>query len=132
MTDAVRRSVSDPARSGVDRRPATLAAGLYRERRARDAAFGPLARLFRDPAWDVLLHLFVVGEEGGVVCAGGAASASATPTTTGLRCVEAMVEAGLLHRRTDPDDARRSILTLTTAARRAMLDYLDVVRTERI
>lgn len=40
------------------------AQALLTQRRARDAAAGPLAELFGEPGWDILLTLFVALEQG--------------------------------------------------------------------
>lgn len=37
---------------------------LLAQRRARDAAAGPLAELFGEPGWDILLTLYIAFEEG--------------------------------------------------------------------
>lgn len=95
---------------------AATARRLYRMRRGRDAQFGEYAELLRDPAWDLLLDLFAATLEGRRIAACSAAIASCSPQTTGLRCIDALVERGLLVRVGDPRDARRSMLELTAVA----------------
>jgi DNA-binding MarR family transcriptional regulator len=66
--------------------------------------------------WDIMLELACAEAEGRpfyVSCAGIAAS---IPATTALRCLERMICKGLLVRREDPLDKRRSLLSLTSAA----------------
>ena len=48
-----------PAPTELDR-----ARALLRQQRTRAAAFTPVRGLFQDPAWDILLGLFVAYEEG--------------------------------------------------------------------
>jgi len=79
-------------------------------RRTRDALFP--GGWFADPAWDLLLDLFVSELEGEQVAVSSACIATGVPTTTALRCINRLVVAGLLIRTVDPEDARRSIVTL--------------------
>lgn len=95
---------------------AAAARRLYRMRRGRDALFGEYAELLRDPAWDLLLDLFAATLEGRRIAACSAAIASCSPQSTGLRCIDSLVERGLLVRVADPADARRSMLELTQVA----------------
>ena len=109
----------------ISRRRVATARQLYSERRERDCEFGRLAQVFRDPAWDIALDLFIEDEEGRSVSASSAAIASQTPMTTGLRCIERMTDAEVVTRVDDPQDARRTLVSLTDEARRMMVSYLD-------
>ena len=82
-------------------------------RRARNALFP--GGWFADPAWDLLLDLYVAELEGEPVAVSSACIATGVPTTTALRCINRLVRAGLLIRTVDPEDARRSIVTLDPA-----------------
>ena len=53
------------------------ARALLAQRRLRDAAAGPLAELFGEPGWDILLTLFVALEEGRTMSPGAIAEAIA-------------------------------------------------------
>lgn len=101
---------------------------LRAERVARERMFGKLSCIFRDPAWDIALDLFVAAEEGRAVSASSASIASRTPMSTGLRCIDRMVENGVLQRRVDPIDARRSLVSLTDDAAVLMTAYLDFLK----
>jgi hypothetical protein len=79
-------------------------------RRARESLFP--GGWFADPAWDLLLDLFVAELEGEQVAVSSACIAAGVPTTTALRCLNRMCEAGFLIRTVDPEDARRSLVTL--------------------
>ena len=109
------------------RSPVQAAARLYAQRRARDRTFGRLGALFRDPAWDIVLDLYVAESEGRSVSVSSAAIASGTPMSTGLRCIDAMVEDGLVRREPDPSGARRSFAVLTGEARGALELYLALI-----
>lgn len=85
---------------------AALVRRLIRLRRDRDRHFP--AEIFADPAWDMLLDLMAARMEGIDVPVSSLCVAAAVPTTTALRWIRALSEAGLLERRIDMADARRS------------------------
>lgn len=95
---------------------------LLRLRRDRDRYFP--AELFADPAWDMLLDLTAAQLEGKLVPVSSLCIAAAVPTTTALRWVRSLTEAGLLERQIDPTDARRNHIRLSDDASSAMLAYL--------
>jgi DNA-binding MarR family transcriptional regulator len=79
---------------------------LLNERRQRDTVMD--ARFFGEPAWDMLLDLFVAQENRRrPVSVSSLCIASAVPSTTGLRWINSMVKSGMLLRRPDPSDGRR-------------------------
>lgn len=91
-------------------------------RRAR-ARFLPID-LFGEPAWDLLLDLFIAGEEGKGVSITSACIASGVPSTTALRWIGVLEERGLIARVPDPEDGRRIYVSLTELSRNAMLRWL--------
>lgn len=95
---------------------------ILRLRRDRDRFFP--AEIFADPAWDMLLDLTAAQLESKQVPVSSLCIGAAVPTTTALRWVRSLTEAGLLDRRTDPTDARRSHIRLSDDASSAMLAYL--------
>ncbi len=101
---------------------AVLVRRLIRLRRDRDRFFP--AEVFADPAWDMLLDLIAARMEGRSVPVSSLCIAAAVPTTTALRWVRSLSEAGLFQRNVDPVDARRSYVTLSTIAADAMLAWL--------
>jgi DNA-binding MarR family transcriptional regulator len=102
--------------------PAEQAQQLYRERRRRIEAFGD-DTLFGEPAWDILLDLFVAGERGKRVAVTSACIGSGVPSTTALRWLNVLELRGMVEREDDNHDARRSFVRLTAKARAMMLDY---------
>lgn len=102
-----------------------VAYGIYWARRQRDRLLG--ANLFAEPAWDILLDLFVAGYEGRKVSVSSACVASAVPTSTALRHIAHLVELGLLVRTPHPVDARSSFLDLSEEGTSQMIDYLTLL-----
>ncbi|HWI84874.1 MAG TPA: winged helix DNA-binding protein, partial [Sphingomonas sp.] len=87
-------------------------------RRKREKLFDQL--IFAEPEWDILLDLFVEGGAGRQVSMSSLCIAAAVPTTTAVRCINAMIDQGLLVKSRDPADARRVLVSLTDASREKM------------
>lgn len=98
------------------------AAELYDARRIRGRFFQ--AELFAEPAWDILLDLFVAKVSGLRVSTKAACIAAAVPETTALRWLILLVEQGLIERNDDKSDRRRSWVVLTEFAFKGMQSYL--------
>ena len=99
-----------------------LARRMYELRRRRDSSLG--GELFSEPAWDILLHLFVAGAAGCVVSVSAACEGAAAPQTTALRKLRQLEEARLIVRAGDPTDARRAYVRLSALACRKMRTLL--------
>ncbi|MFZ4110649.1 MAG: hypothetical protein ACOYKQ_09300 [Polymorphobacter sp.] len=108
----------------VSERPvdAVLVRRLLRVRRDRARFLPP--ELFADPAWDMLLDLTAARLEGKLTPVSSLCIAAAVPTTTALRWIRSLSDAGIMERRPDPFDARRSHVQLSAAAAEAMLAWL--------
>lgn len=124
IADQLARLAETQREAPVSVRPvdAAMIRRLLRLRRDRDRFFP--AEIFADPAWDMLLDLTAAQLEGRQVPVSSLCIGAAVPTTTALRWVRSLTEAGLLERRTDPTDARRSHIRLSDDASSAMLAYL--------
>ena len=104
-----------------------LARNIYRLRRRREAIFGKA--LFADPAWDLLLDLYIARREARPICVSSACIAAAAPVTTALRWIRQLENDGLVRRDLDPKDNRRSYLRLSRDGLTRMEDLLaDTLR----
>lgn len=112
--------LSDPMH--VRQLNAQLAREIYSTRRRRSAIFGN-PELFGEPAWDILLDLYVADVEGKPVSVSSACIGSAAPPTTGLRWLGVLAEQDLILREHDPDDQRRVLVRLTESGLAAMDEF---------
>jgi hypothetical protein len=101
---------------------ATEARRLYRQRRRRDRYFP--ANLFAEPAWDILLDLYVAQAEGRATTTSSACIGAAVPQTTGLRWLTRLEDEGLVRRSTSAGDERMRLVTLTDDGFQRMTELL--------
>ncbi|WP_041558989.1 MarR family transcriptional regulator [Novosphingobium sp. PP1Y] len=99
-----------------------LARQAYDDRRRRSKIFQADA-LFGEPAWDILLDLFIAAKERRRVSVTSACIGSAVPSTTALRWISILEKHQLLQREADPGDARRVYVRLSARGYAAMLEY---------
>jgi DNA-binding MarR family transcriptional regulator len=109
-----------PALTGVSLR--AVAERLYSERRRRDEHFPP--GLFGEPAWDLLLALFIAREEGRELTLREAYAAAKVEPRDGPALIERLAEAGMVVRSRTPRDRRRPSVVLTGRAVERLSDYL--------
>ena len=95
------------------------------QRRWRDAAFGQ--DLFGEPAWDMLLTLFLAHEEGRHVTVSSLCSQTPVPVSTAHRWMLVLIGKGLLVRMGDPHDRRRSYVYLSADGTRRTREFLRTV-----
>ena len=107
-----------------ERRYLALAREAYALRRKRVAIFGN-PELFGEPAWDILLDLYIAQAEGKPVSVSSACIGSAAPPTTGLRWLGVLADEGLVVRENDADDNRRELVRLTRTGRAIRLVQED-------
>jgi len=101
---------------------ADLARHAYATRRRRTAIFKN-DELFGEPAWDILLDLYIAHAENKPVSVSSACIGSAAPPTTGLRWLGVLSEQGLILREHDPEDQRRVLVRLTDEGLAAMDEH---------
>lgn len=94
-------------------------------RRSRERIFPP--DLFADPAWDILLDLFICEQVSRKVSVSSACLAACVPPTTALRWIAKLEEMGLIERRADGSDGRRQLLNLSADARNYLFEWFSGV-----
>ena len=102
---------------------AQVAEDLYRFRRSRDALL-PSA-LLGEPAWDMLLDLFIHEVEGRKISVTSLCLASSAPSTTALRYIDLLEKHGLLSRSKCATDQRVTFVHLTRTAMMKLSDLLE-------
>jgi len=118
---------SGPAndRSHSPTSPGSKVGEIIRARSMRAKFFK--AELFADPAWDMLLDLYRAELDQYRVSVTSLCTASGVPTSTALRWLRALEDGGLITRRQDPLDGRRTFVALTTAAVESMDAYFAAI-----
>jgi hypothetical protein len=101
------------------------ARALYQQRRDRDAAFGRFTTVFSEPAWDILLDLFIAHEEGVARSTREVIGRHAVPAN-GRRWLLVLTESGLAHRWLAPQGGDEMV-GITPTATELMLRYLEGV-----
>jgi hypothetical protein len=101
---------------------ATVAERLYRARRRRARHFDP--EMFAEPAWDMLLDLFIAKVRGKQMRTQSLCLASEVPETTALRWIGVLERNGLVARRLAEHDHRLRLIALTPKGYRVMRQYL--------
>lgn len=99
-----------------------MAERLYAERRRRDEFFP--AGVFGEPAWDLLLALFVAREKGVCIILSAAYRVAGVSDTTGRRLLDALEAKGLISRRRAPDSRKSRLIELTDDGRERLVGYL--------
>lgn len=100
----------------------TIALAWSAARRARDRVF--TSPLFHNPAWDILLELYIQ-RHAGETCVFQVCAGSSSPPTTVLRWIGVLEAERLIERHRDKKDRRRSILSLTPLGLSKMEEALD-------
>lgn len=107
----------------ISQRDADAIKGYLRARRNREAYFPE--GLFADPAWDLLLDLYVAQTEGREVSVSSACIAAGVPATTGLRWLASLEKKALITRHQDHQDGRRSWVKIARPALKGINLWLD-------
>lgn len=82
-------------------------------------------KLFGDPAWDILIDLFVSKAEGRQVTISSACIASCSPPTTALRYLGQLEAIGLICSNADRHDKRLRVVCLSTSGEAMVGDFLE-------
>jgi hypothetical protein len=100
-----------------------IALRQYNARRLREAVFEDRA-LFGEPAWNVLLDLFIAERQGKRMSVKSACIGAAAPLTTAFRWLRILEAKGYVQREHDGTDARRSYISLTPMGLERMTGYV--------
>jgi DNA-binding MarR family transcriptional regulator len=103
-----------------------LVDATIRIRRARAAHFPP--EWFSDPAWDILLFLFISHLQEVKVTVGDVGHGTGNRPTTAIRWLDIIESAGLLDRRRSTRDSRRVYVFLNERGVNLMRKYFEAIR----
>jgi hypothetical protein len=110
--------LSDPLSPEAGHTLRTVAERLYAERRKREEYFPP--SLFGEPAWDLLLALFIAHDDGRHVSLSEAYDAAKVDRREGPPLIEKLIAAGLVTR----SHNRGNAILLTDRGMDRLNDYL--------
>jgi NAD(P)-dependent dehydrogenase (short-subunit alcohol dehydrogenase family) len=103
---------------------AAVARKQIKDRRSRDSILG-LPDLFGEPAWEILLDLFVANADSSRVSVSSACAGSTAPHTTALRYLKALEERAMIERTPHESDARIVYVTLSETGLSSMIKILS-------
>ena len=106
-----------------DDKLATIASSIHGSRRMRADYFN--GSLLTDPAWDMLLHLFIQTMRGRRVSVSSLCVAASVPHTTALRWLEALREERLLQRSKEDQDRDLECVEITPKAVQQMRRFIE-------
>ncbi|HYD35967.1 MAG TPA: hypothetical protein VEA60_00015 [Allosphingosinicella sp.] len=110
--------LQDPQSPEAGQTLRTMAERLYAERRKRDEYFPP--SLFGEPAWDLLLTLFIARDDGRAVPLAEAYAKARVDERHGPTLIEKLIASGLVTR----SHNRGNALRLTDHGMDRLSDYL--------
>lgn len=96
---------------------------LYKNRRIRGKFFR--TDIFGEPAWDMMLDLFINRMQNKQISVSSACLASNVPATTGLRWLKQLESCGLIERVGKTDDQRVVWVKLSDDAMEGMFAYFE-------
>jgi len=96
----------------------------YEDRRARAREFAD-GRLFGEPAWDILLDLFIHQSRHEQVTVKSACVGSGASDDTAMRWLKALDSERLIQIEQDPADEMRRLVSLTPEGYESMLRYME-------
>jgi DNA-binding MarR family transcriptional regulator len=99
-------------------------------RRRRDALLG--SGLFGEPAWDMLLELYLATGESRPFTISNLGTSAGVPSTTALRWTGLLLDSGLIERNPDRRDGRCVLVSLTARGHDVMDGLLGSFGNERV
>ena len=120
-------ALNQPASANLRLAEAKWLREVIRARSRRSVYFS--SKLFSDPAWDLLLNLYLAELRQLRIAVTDLGSLAGIPLTTVLRWIDALMKEGLIVRQKDPYDARRVFVGLTNVGSDAMRNYCESLPT---
>ena len=108
----------------------TRAQEEFENRRRRIKIFG--RKMFGEPAWDMLLALYINDHAGPRQTVGSLIENAGMVPSTGKRWIEFLVDNGFIARDKHPNDARTHFVFLTDRARALLRSYFSVTFDSRV
>ena len=96
---------------------------ILEDRKRRGRIFN--AGMFGEPAWELLLNLYVMDKDGPRLTIGRLIDSTKCAQTTALRWLQYLEDQDLIERQEHPGDARTAFVSLTKKARDALDHYLS-------
>lgn len=114
----------DPARPVAGDVALENAKATLRRRMLRDQLFGA-PELFGDPAWEMLIDIFIHEREGNPLPVSSLCVTPSIPMSSALRLCQKLCDAGIIHRIPDPSDGRRSFVGLAPEIAHRIRAYFE-------
>ncbi|MDQ1158905.1 DNA-binding MarR family transcriptional regulator [Sphingomonas sp. SORGH_AS 950] len=102
-----------------------LARIILKNRQRRQEMFPAVA--FGEPAWDMILQIYVADHAGQAVDVSSLCASTGIPKTSALRHLDRLVECGLVRRQPDTVDTRRVYVLPNDALREQTERWLDTM-----
>ncbi|HEX7783144.1 MAG TPA: MarR family transcriptional regulator [Sphingobium sp.] len=122
VADVMHESIWSESTSGQADGLAAVARLLLKESDLRGSYFRQTP--FSDPAWHILLDLFIAAVEKKDVSVSSLCVAARVPSSTALRWIKHLADEGLVGRSADQEDRRRSFVRIEPRAFADMAAYL--------
>ena len=114
---------AEPSPPGfADEKLATIATSIFRARRRRSKRFD--ASLFSEPAWDMLLELFVASIREKPISASALCRAADVCEATGHRWIELLEAHGLVRPRSVSEDGDLRLVEISDSGFESMRQYV--------
>jgi predicted transcriptional regulator len=114
-------SQATPIDNDVEASTIALANWCLSARHLRQSIFP--SELVMGPAWDIMLDLFVLAARAERIKITSLSPITGLPSSTAGRWARKLIGEGLVERRRDPGDRRRSYINLSETGRRLMSQY---------
>jgi DNA repair protein RadC len=100
------------------------AKATLRRRMLREQLFGA-PELFGDPAWEMLIDIFIHECEGNPLPVSSLCVTPSIPMSSALRLCQKLCDAGIINRTPDPSDGRRSFVSLAPETAHRIRAYFE-------